>query len=104
MAKKAAEAVEEVMVQEEAQVEEKVIEPYSAEDLVELPPLFYDKDKYSASVSVIVNGKAWLIPRGVSGIKVPRVVKEILDQSAYQEQMAGAYMRLQEGVKNLGEF
>ena len=44
------------------------------------------------------------IPRGVSGIKVPRVVKEILDQSEYQKQMAGNFMNSIEGVQKLGDF
>ena len=71
---------------------------------VEIPPLFYDKERYSAPVSVIYNGKHYLIPRGVSGIKVPRVVKEILDQSEYQKQMASNYIKENEGVKNLGDY
>ena len=74
------------------------------EELVEIPPLFFDKDKYSAPVFVGVNGKSWLIQRGVSGIKVPKVVAEVLEQSAYQEQQAMAYMKKNEGIKNLGEF
>lgn len=102
MAKKA--AVEEVKEVNEEIVEEKTIERYSPEDVVEIEPLFYDKDKYSAPVSVIVNGKHYMIQRGVRGIKVPRVVKEILDQSEYQTQQAGAYIRANEGIKNLGEI
>lgn len=78
--------------------------PYSDEDRVELPPLFYDKERYSAPVDVCVNGKMYQIPRGVAGIKVPRVVAEVLQQSEYQKQMAGKYMASIEGVKNLGEF
>lgn len=74
------------------------------DDLVEIPPLFYDKEKYSAPVSVIVNGYPYYIQRGVAGIKVPRVVAEILEQSAYQEQQASNYMKGIEGVKNLGDF
>lgn len=77
--------------------------PYELQK-VEIPPLFYDKERYSAPVSVIYNGKAYLIPRGVSGIKVPRVVKEILEQSEYQKQMAADYSRSIEGVKNLGDY
>lgn len=95
MAKKAADEVSEVM--------EKEIIPYSDEDRVEIPPIFFDKDKYSAPVKVGYNGKMFLIPRGKSGIKVPRAVKEILDQSDYQNQMATAYMRSIEGIKNMGD-
>lgn len=93
---------EEVTMTEE--VKEKEIVPYSDEDRVEIPPLFYDKDRYSSPVIVGVNGKMYSIPRGISGIKVPRAVKEILDQSEYQKQMAGNFMNSIEGVKNLGNF
>lgn len=82
--------------------EEKTVN--DANELVEIPPLFYDKDKYSAPVQVCVNGKMFLIPRGQTGIKVPRVVKEILEQSEYQNQVANQYIASIEGVKNLGDF
>lgn len=88
---------------EDAVIEEQV-EKYSKEDLVEIPPLFYDKERYSAPVAVLLNGYKYLIPRGKSGIKVPRAVKEILDNSEYQKQMATEYIKEHEGVKNLGEF
>jgi len=88
---------------EDAVMEEQV-EKYSKEDLVEIPPLFYDKERYSAPVAVLLNGYKYLIPRGKAGIKVPRAVKEILDNSEYQKQMATEYIKEHEGVKNLGEF
>lgn len=89
---------------EEAVVEVKEDDlPYELQK-VEIPPLFYDKERYSAPVSVIYNGKAYLIPRGVAGIKVPRVVKEILEQSEYQKQMAADYSKSIEGYKNLGDY
>ena len=71
---------------------------------VEIPPLFYDKERYSASVYVGYNGKPFLIPRGQYGIRVPKAVKEILDQSEYQKQMAGDYIKQHEGIKNLGDY
>lgn len=98
MAKK----TEDVAVEE--QVVEKEIKKYSKEDLVEIPPLFYDKERYSAPVAVLLNGHKYLIPRGKAGIKVPRAVKEILDNSEYQKQMATEYIKQHEGIKNLGEF
>lgn len=101
MARKADTNEEVTMVEK---TEEKEIVPYSDEDRVEIPPLFYDKDKYSAPVHVGVNGKMYSIPRGVAGLKVPRVVAEILQQSEYQKQMAGNFMNSIEGVKNLGNF
>ena len=91
------------VMEEEVKVE-KTIESYGPEDYVEIPPLFYDQERYTAPVSVIVNGKAYLIPRGKAGIKVPRAVKEVLEQSEYQKQMASNYIKDNEGIKNLGEF
>ena len=84
--------------------EEKVIEPYSPEDVVELPPLFKDDDRYSRDEFVCVNGMSYQIPRGVSGLVVPRVVKEVLDQSEKQKQTAYAYSSSIEGIKNQGEY
>ena len=98
MAKKTEEKIEDVVIEEK-----KAVEPYGPDDKVEIGPLFYDKDKYSAPVSVIVNGKHYMIQRGVK-VTVPRIVAEILEQSAYQEQQAGAYIRANEGIKNLGEI
>lgn len=92
---------ETVKEQETAKAPEKTSD---RSDWVEIAPLFYDKERYSAPVSVIVNGHKYLIPRGKAGIKVPPVVKEVLEQSAYQEQVAGDYMKSIEGVKNLGDF
>ena len=54
--------------------------------LEELVPvkLFKDKDKYKDDVTVIVNGKTWLIQRGVQ-VMVPRMVAMALDASDKQE-------------------
>ena len=87
-----------------AKKKEEIKETKAVEELVEIEPLFYDKERYSEPVFVGVNGKNWYIPRGVKGIKVPPVVKEVLDQSAYQNQYAGAYMASIEGTRNLGDF
>ena len=71
---------------------------------VEIEPLFYDAEKYSAPVFVGYNGKRYLMPRVVAGIRVPRAVKEILDNSAAQKQMAGTYIAKNEGNKFMGDF
>lgn len=92
------------MAKKNEEVMEEQVEKYSKEDLVEIPPLFYDKERYSAPVAVLLNGYKYLIPRGKAGIKVPRAVKEILDNSEYQKQMATEYIKKNEGIKNLGEF
>lgn len=102
MATKKKTEVEEVM--EEVVVEETKTEEEYWNEPVEIPPLFYDKEKYSAAATVCVNGKMYLIPRGKAGIKVPRIVKEVLEQSEYQQQFAGRFMDSIEGVKNMGEF
>lgn len=106
MAKKKEEpVVDEAMVEQfDGAMNPPEVEMYSNDDRVEIPPLFYDQERYTAPVSVIVNGKAYLIPRGKAGIKVPRVVKEVLDQSEYQKQMASNYIKDNEGIKNLGEY
>jgi len=92
------------MATKKEEVVEKKEEVVVDDGYVEIPPLFYDKERYSAPVSVIVNGKAYLIPRGKAGIRVPKVVKEVLEQSEYQKQMATNFIRNNEGIKNLGEF
>ena len=86
----------------EAKMEEAVVE--KDDGRVEIAPLFYDPERYKLPVSVIVNGKKYIIPRGVAGIRVPKAVAEILESSAYQRQMATDYMKSVEGVKNLGEY
>lgn len=88
----------------EEAAEVKEIVRYSAEDRVEIPPLFKDNERYTAPVVVIVNGKAYQIQRGVSGIKVPRAVAEILQQSEYQNQMATKYIQSVIGNKKIGEL
>lgn len=92
------------MATKKEEVVEKKEEVVVDDGYVEIPPLFYDKERYSAPVSVIVNGNACLIPRGKAGIRVPKVVKEVLEQSEYQKQMATNFIRNNEGIKNLGEF
>lgn len=86
----------------EAKVDEAVVE--KDDGRVEIPPLFYDPERYKLPVSVIVNGKKCIIPRGKAGIRVPKAVAEVLESSAYQRQMATDYMKSVEGVKNLGEY
>lgn len=86
----------------EAKMEEAVVE--KDDGRVEIAPLFYDPERYKLPVSVIVNGKKYIIPRGKAGIRVPKAVKEVLESSAYQRQMAIDYMKSVEGVKNLGEY
>jgi hypothetical protein len=59
------------------------------QELVEIR-LFKDNDKYKDDVFVAVNGKSYLIKRGET-VKVPRYVKEVLDNSTRQDEYAAKY-------------
>lgn len=47
--------------------------------------IFKDTDRYKDDVVVSLNGKVYVIKRGVR-VKVPKAVKEILDHSREQDQ------------------
>ena len=49
--------------------------------------LYKDNDKYKRDVQVIVNGKAYLIQRGVE-VEVPCAVAEVLEHAQEQSQRA----------------
>lgn len=53
--------------------------------------LFYDGYKYVDDVTVIVNGKTYIIKRGVE-VSVPESVKYALDDSVRQERIAQKYI------------
>ena len=53
--------------------------------------LFKDNDKYADDVFVAVNGESFLIKRGID-VKVPRYVKEVLDNAKIQAQAAANMM------------
>lgn len=53
--------------------------------------LFKDNGKYRDDVFVAVNGKGWLIKRGVE-VEVPRAVAEVLSQSMEQDTRAAELM------------
>lgn len=59
------------------------------QELVEIK-LFKDNGKYKDDVFVAVNGQAFLIKRGET-VKVPRYVKEVLDNSMRQDEYAAKY-------------
>lgn len=59
-------------------------------EMVEIE-LFKDDGKYKDDVFVAINGKTYQIQRGVR-VKVPKAVKEVLDNSAKQDKAAYAYM------------
>lgn len=49
--------------------------------------LYKDNDKYKDDVQVIVNGKVFIIQRGVD-VEVPDFVEEVLDNAQKQAQYA----------------
>jgi hypothetical protein len=49
--------------------------------------LYKDNDKYKDDVQVIVNGKVFIIQRGVD-VEVPDYVEEVLDNAQKQAQYA----------------
>ncbi len=53
--------------------------------------LFYDGYSYTDDVTVIVNGKTYIIQRGVE-VEVPMCVKLALDDATRQERAAQKYI------------
>ena len=53
--------------------------------------LFYDGNNYSDDVTVILNGKTYIIKRGVE-VEVPLGVKLALEDAARQERAAQKYI------------
>lgn len=61
------------------------------QDMVKVK-LFRDNGKYKDDVVVSLNGKRYLVPRGVE-VEVPKGVKEILDNSMSQDEATEMYVR-----------
>ena len=53
--------------------------------------LFYDGYKYTDDVTVIVNGKSYIIKRGVE-VTVPPCVKKAIEDAQMQERAAKNYI------------
>lgn len=53
--------------------------------------LFKDSDKYSDDVFVGINGKSYLLQRGID-IEVPKAVAEVLNNSQIQDSRANDFM------------
>lgn len=64
------------------------------EDMVNIF-LFKDKDKYNSDLPVSINGKTWLIQRGVN-VKVPRFVAEVINNSMLQDAKGSELIKIQE--------
>lgn len=84
---------QEEIKQEEIKQEESVqdnTEQKNEEERV-LIHLFKDNDRYKSDVTVSVNGKLFVIQRGVD-VYVPKSVKEVLDNSQKQDLFAEKQM------------
>lgn len=57
------------------------------EEYVNVGPFLYDGEKYKNPINVIVNGVKYSVPRG-KVVSVPKVVAEVLTQSAEQDAYA----------------
>lgn len=88
-AKAAMEAAPAVKANPAAEARRKRIE--QAQELVSIR-LFKDEDKYKDDVPVFVNGKRFLIQRGVD-VEVPRYVAEIIAISQKQDSQTDLMMR-----------
>jgi len=65
--------------------------------------LFRDNDKYKDDMHVIVNGKAWVIQRGVD-VEVPVYVADVIEQSLAQDQAtAEMIMEYEREARNMAE-
>ena len=74
---------------------EKAMESKNMQEKVPVK-LFVDNDKYKEDVVVCVNGRAYVIKRGVE-VLVPRFVKEVIDNSMSQD---GNTARMLQGLAN----
>ena len=64
--------------------------------------LFKDNGKYKDDVFVQLNGKTWLIKRGIP-VTVPRKVALLLDSSQIQDQSAAEYAQSQQALYEQGK-
>jgi len=87
---KTSKAAETVEAADTTQTIETVEGGATADHLVKVK-LFRDNAKYKDDVFVAVNGKGWLIQRGVE-VEVPDCVAEVLQQSMEQDARAAELM------------
>ena len=100
--KEAAEIIANAKAQAEAQAEVTLIAPVakSKEEIEQekywneevVVELFEDGGKYKDDVPVSVNGKTWVLQRGVP-VKVPRFVASVIDNSEKQDKAATQYSK-----------
>ncbi len=81
-------------VPENPEVDAEEVPKNSEEDMVNIF-LFKDKDKYNSDLPVSINGKTWLVQRGVN-VKVPRFVAEVINNSMEQDAKGSELIKIQE--------
>ena len=69
---------------------EVIASDYDPEEMVDIK-LFKDAKNYKDPVCVGVNGRTYLIERGVT-VSVPRMVSEVIERSEAQRQKADAFI------------
>lgn len=84
---------------------EMVVLPEPEPEMVKIK-LFKDGGKYSEPVFVAVNGRRWIVPRGVE-VEIPDYVAEVLERSMEQDQATALMIeklenRFNEKTKTLG--
>lgn len=67
-----------------------IVPEYDPEETVDIK-LFKDAKNYKDPVFVGVNGRTYLVERGVT-VSVPRMVAEIIERSEVQKQKADEYI------------
>lgn len=72
------------------------------EEMVKIK-LFKDKEKYRDDLTVILNGKAYRIKRGIP-VEVPKGVAEIIENSMTQDDKAAQLIEQLEADYNDNEF
>lgn len=82
------------MKQDAVRVEDpkKVYKHVAAKQEMVKVKLFRDNGKYKDDVFVAVNGKRYMVPRGVE-VEVPKSVYEVLQNSMSQDEATEQYMR-----------
>ena len=87
--------MQENVVQETA-VQETAARAENGEEMVKIR-LFKDNGRYKDPVFVGVNGRNWMVQRGVD-VEVPACVAEVLDHSATQDGLAADFVMKMEAA------
>ena len=75
----------------------------TTEERVNVGPFLYDGEKYKDPINVIINGVKYSVPRG-KVVSVPKVVAEVLQQSAEQDAYARRFDEELQSKPQIMEF